>query len=166
MDHLVLASSRLQAEALDRIRSCLAGLAGRLAVLEANLRSSTQNPSGAALAEADQARLAGWAEDRALPLADALASALDRLPAAGARLCLRRPRRRGPAGAGYPRDPARDPPRHRLRGPGGPGARAGLVLAANHNPLLAQLEQRAPGRYRAEYLQSGPDLWRLGMVRQ
>jgi len=43
----------------------------------------------------------------------------------------------------------------------------GLVLVAPHDPLplLAQLEQRAPGAFAIEYLQRGPEAWRLSMVR-
>ncbi|MEV0787936.1 DUF2249 domain-containing protein [Kribbella sp. NPDC050459] len=38
-----------------------------------------------------------------------------------------------------------------------------LVLTASHDPLplLAQLEQRAPGRFSVEYVAQGPDVWRL-----
>lgn len=43
----------------------------------------------------------------------------------------------------------------------------GLVLIAPHDPLplLTQLEQRAPGDFAIEYLERGPDSWRLSMVR-
>ncbi|MEO5651889.1 MAG: DUF2249 domain-containing protein [Marmoricola sp.] len=43
----------------------------------------------------------------------------------------------------------------------------GLVLVAPHDPLplLAQLEQRAPGDFAIEYLERGPESWRLSMVR-
>jgi len=46
-------------------------------------------------------------------------------------------------------------------------AGAGLVLVAPHDPLplLAQLEQRAPGAFDVEYLERGPDAWRLAIVR-
>ncbi|MGH3445612.1 MAG: DUF2249 domain-containing protein [Nocardioidaceae bacterium] len=42
-------------------------------------------------------------------------------------------------------------------------AGGGLVLLVSHDPvpLLAQLEQRAPGRFELEYLERGPDVWRL-----
>ncbi|QOV33486.1 DUF2249 domain-containing protein [Streptomyces ferrugineus] len=38
-----------------------------------------------------------------------------------------------------------------------------MVLVAPHDPLplLAQIEQREPGRFGVEYLQRGPDAWRL-----
>jgi uncharacterized protein (DUF2249 family) len=44
----------------------------------------------------------------------------------------------------------------------------GLILVAPHDPrpLLAQLEQRAPGAFAIEYLERGPDRWRLLMVRR
>ncbi len=43
----------------------------------------------------------------------------------------------------------------------------GLVLVAPHDPLplLAQLEGRAPGAFTIDYLQRGPEAWRLRMVR-
>ena len=42
----------------------------------------------------------------------------------------------------------------------------GLVLVAPHDPLplLAQIEQRAPGRFGVSYLQRGPDDWRLKLT--
>jgi len=48
-------------------------------------------------------------------------------------------------------------------GPGG-----GLVLVAPHDPqpMLAQLEQRAPGRFRVEYAERGPEAWRLRFTRR
>lgn len=44
---------------------------------------------------------------------------------------------------------------------------ADLVLVAPHDPLplLAQLEQRAPAVFDVEYLQRGPDAWRLRFTR-
>jgi uncharacterized protein (DUF2249 family) len=75
--------------------------------------------------------------------------------------------------AGYPTLDARDVP-HAIRhatifgaleaiGPG-----AGLILVAPHDPkpLLAQLERRNPGVFDVEYLEQGPDAWRLAFVRQ
>jgi uncharacterized protein (DUF2249 family) len=46
-------------------------------------------------------------------------------------------------------------------------AGAGLVLVAPHDPLplLAQLEQRDPGAFDVEYLERGPEAWRLAIVR-
>lgn len=43
----------------------------------------------------------------------------------------------------------------------------GILLVANHNPLplLAQLEQRAAGKFTVDYVENGPDLWKLSMVR-
>ena len=43
----------------------------------------------------------------------------------------------------------------------------GLVLIASHDPLplLAQVEQRTPGHFNIEYLESGPETWRLRFVR-
>ena len=48
------------------------------------------------------------------------------------------------------------------------GAGSGLVLVAPHDPLplLAQLERRAPGSYSVEYLERGPEAWRLRLVRE
>jgi uncharacterized protein (DUF2249 family)/iron-sulfur cluster repair protein YtfE (RIC family) len=45
---------------------------------------------------------------------------------------------------------------------------AGLVLVADHDPvpLLAQLEQRAPGAYAVDYRESGPAVWRLELARR
>jgi uncharacterized protein (DUF2249 family) len=44
----------------------------------------------------------------------------------------------------------------------------GLVLVAPHDPLplLAQLEQRAPGAFEVSYLERGPEAWRLALVRR
>lgn len=44
----------------------------------------------------------------------------------------------------------------------------GLVLLAPHDPLplLGQLEQRAPGAFAVDYLERGPETWRLQLVRQ
>lgn len=43
-----------------------------------------------------------------------------------------------------------------------------MVLVAPHDPLpmLAQLEQRQPGAFAIEYLQRGPDAWRLRFTRR
>ncbi|WP_436007414.1 DUF2249 domain-containing protein [Knoellia sp. LjRoot47] len=75
-------------------------------------------------------------------------------------------------GADYPELDARDVP-HAIRHatifgaldgvePGG-----GLVLVAPHDPLpfLRQLEGRAPGAFTVEYLERGPEAWRLQLVR-
>ena len=44
----------------------------------------------------------------------------------------------------------------------------GLVLVASHDPLplLAQLEQRSPGAFDVDYLDRGPDAWRLLLMRK
>jgi uncharacterized protein (DUF2249 family)/iron-sulfur cluster repair protein YtfE (RIC family) len=44
----------------------------------------------------------------------------------------------------------------------------GMVLVAPHDPLplLAQIEQRAPGRFAVDYLERGPEAWRLQFVHQ
>ena len=46
-------------------------------------------------------------------------------------------------------------------------AGGGLVLVAPHDPLplLAQIERRAPGAFAVEYLERGPEAWRLAFVR-
>ncbi|WP_246298660.1 DUF2249 domain-containing protein [Nocardioides panaciterrulae] len=75
--------------------------------------------------------------------------------------------------AGYPELDARAVP-HAIRHatifgaldavhPGG-----GLVLVAPHDPLplLAQVEQRAPGAFEVSYLERGPEAWRLQLVRR
>ncbi|WP_245933636.1 DUF2249 domain-containing protein [Arthrobacter livingstonensis] len=43
----------------------------------------------------------------------------------------------------------------------------GILLVANHNPLplLAQLEQRSAGKFAVDYVENGPDTWKLSMVR-
>jgi uncharacterized protein (DUF2249 family) len=43
----------------------------------------------------------------------------------------------------------------------------GLVLVAPHDPLplLAQIEQRSPGAFQVDYLERGPEAWRLAFVR-
>lgn len=50
----------------------------------------------------------------------------------------------------------------------GLGAGQGLILAADHNPLplLSQLEQRAPGAFDINYLEEGPELFQLQLVRR
>ena len=76
-------------------------------------------------------------------------------------------------GPGYPELDARAVP-HAIRHatifgaldavrPGG-----GLVLVAPHDPLplLAQVEQRAPGAFEVTYLERGPEAWRLQLVRR
>ena len=47
-------------------------------------------------------------------------------------------------------------------------ARSGMVLVAPHDPLplLTQIEQRSPGAFSVEYLERGPEAWRLQFVRQ
>ena len=47
-------------------------------------------------------------------------------------------------------------------------AGSGLVLVAPHDPLplLAQIEQRSPGVFAVEYLERGPEAWRLQFVRR
>jgi len=47
-------------------------------------------------------------------------------------------------------------------------AGGGLVLVAPHDPLplLAQLEQRSPGAFAVEYLERGPEAWRLRFERR
>jgi uncharacterized protein (DUF2249 family) len=46
-------------------------------------------------------------------------------------------------------------------------AGGGMVLVAPHDPLplLAQLEQRSPGRFSVDYLERGPEAWRIRLVR-
>jgi uncharacterized protein (DUF2249 family)/iron-sulfur cluster repair protein YtfE (RIC family) len=76
-------------------------------------------------------------------------------------------------GPGYPELDARAVP-HAIRHatifgaldavqPGG-----GLVLVAPHDPLplLAQVEQRSPGRFEVGYLERGPEAWRLKFERR
>ncbi|MFF0224007.1 DUF2249 domain-containing protein [Streptomyces sp. NPDC004629] len=48
-----------------------------------------------------------------------------------------------------------------------PAGRA-MVLIAPHDPLplLAQMEQRTPGLFAVEYLQRGPEAWRLSLSRR
>lgn len=43
----------------------------------------------------------------------------------------------------------------------------GLVLVAPHDPLplLAQVEKRAPGAFEVDYLERGPEAWRLRFLR-
>jgi len=45
---------------------------------------------------------------------------------------------------------------------------AGMVLVAPHDPvpLLAQIEERAPGTFEVGYLERGPEVWRLAFVRR
>lgn len=43
----------------------------------------------------------------------------------------------------------------------------GMVLVAPHDPLplLAQLEQRSPGLFTVDYLERGPEAWRIRFIR-
>lgn len=43
-----------------------------------------------------------------------------------------------------------------------------MVLVAPHDPLplLAQIEERTPGGFTVEYLERGPEAWRLAFRRQ
>lgn len=45
---------------------------------------------------------------------------------------------------------------------------AGMVLVAPHDPvpLLTQLEERSPGRFSVNYLEQGPQTWRLKFTRR
>lgn len=47
------------------------------------------------------------------------------------------------------------------------GEGAGLVLVAPHDPLplLAQIEDRTPGRFTVSYLERGPEAWVLRFLR-
>ncbi len=47
------------------------------------------------------------------------------------------------------------------------GAGGGLVLVAPHDPLplLAQLEERSPGLFNVDYIERGPEAWRIRLVR-
>lgn len=47
-------------------------------------------------------------------------------------------------------------------------AGSGMILVAPHDPipLLAQLEQRSPGTFQVDYLERGPQAWRLSFVRR
>lgn len=44
----------------------------------------------------------------------------------------------------------------------------GILLIANHNPLplLAQLEQRAAGQFDVDYVEEGPETFRLSLIRR
>jgi uncharacterized protein (DUF2249 family) len=75
--------------------------------------------------------------------------------------------------AGYPELDARAIPhaiRHAtiLGALGGLRLGAGLILVAPHDPrpLLAQLERREPGGFSIDYLERGPEAWRLALVRR
>lgn len=45
---------------------------------------------------------------------------------------------------------------------------SGMVLVAPHDPkpLLAQVEQRSPGTFDVQYVETGPEAWRLAFVRR
>jgi uncharacterized protein (DUF2249 family)/iron-sulfur cluster repair protein YtfE (RIC family) len=47
------------------------------------------------------------------------------------------------------------------------GSGSGLVLVAPHDPLplLMQLEERSPGLFSIDYLERGPETWRLRFIR-
>jgi uncharacterized protein (DUF2249 family) len=76
-------------------------------------------------------------------------------------------------GAGYPELDARAVP-HAIRHATIFGALdavplgGGMILVAPHDPLplLAQIEQRAPGAFEVSYVERGPEAWRLAFVRR
>lgn len=43
-----------------------------------------------------------------------------------------------------------------------------MIIVANHNPLplLAQLEERAPGEFEVTYLEEGPEVYKVQFVRR
>ena len=43
-----------------------------------------------------------------------------------------------------------------------------IDLVADHNPLplLAQLDQKNPGEFAVSYLDNGPEVWKLHLIRQ
>lgn len=45
---------------------------------------------------------------------------------------------------------------------------SGLILSATHDPvpLLTQLRDRHAGEFTAEYVESGPERWRIAIVRR
>ena len=45
----------------------------------------------------------------------------------------------------------------------GQGQGGGMILTAHHDPLplLAQIEARSPGKFVVDYLDRGPEAWRL-----
>jgi uncharacterized protein (DUF2249 family) len=47
-----------------------------------------------------------------------------------------------------------------------PGGALDLVAPHDPQPLLAQVEQTAPGAFAIEYLERGPEAWRLRFSRQ
>jgi uncharacterized protein (DUF2249 family)/iron-sulfur cluster repair protein YtfE (RIC family) len=75
-------------------------------------------------------------------------------------------------GAGYPELDARAVP-HAIRHATIFGALdsvrpgEGMLLVAPHDPLplLAQIEQRSPGAFEVDYVERGPEAWRLTFVR-
>ncbi|MGO2540118.1 DUF2249 domain-containing protein [Specibacter sp. AOP5-B1-6] len=262
MNNLVLASSSLEAAALEDARTRLAEAAGTLGTLSQNLLAAAGNPAGGELAEADQGALVNFAERELLPLAAALAaafpdtgtSAADNVIAGvaaahSARLVsttrfletqespltmIHADGRLQEAAAAFVEEstelvlpalaqdaavslaellPARaaaasgntaadsDAAEGQVPASGGcacgghdePGlseldtrviphairhatifgaleglnAGKGILLIANHNPLplLAQLDQRSPGKFAVSYVEDGPELWKLSMVR-
>ena len=46
------------------------------------------------------------------------------------------------------------------------GCACGEVAAAGLPQLLAQLQQRVPDSFEVEYLQRGPEAWRLSLIRK
>lgn len=262
MNNLVLASSSLEAAALEDARTRLAEAAGTLGTLSQNLLTAAGNPAGGELAEADQGALVSFAEQELLPLAAALAGAFPGtagtpgalsviagvaaahsarlaattkslevqespvqmvhadgrlqeaaaafveqatelvLPAlaqnAAVSLAEVLPARAAATGISASGDAAaegqipasggcacggHDEPGlseldtrvipHAIRHATIFGALEGLntgkgiLLIANHNPLplLAQLDQRSPGKFAVSYVEDGPELWKLSMVR-
>lgn len=264
MNNLVLASSSLEAAALEDARTRLAEAAGTLGTLSQNLLAAAGNPAGGELAEADQGALVNFVERELLPLAAALAAAFPDtagtsaahnviagvaaahsarlvsttrfleaqespltmihadgrlqeaaaafveestelvLPAlaqdAAVSLAELLPARAAAASGDAAADsntaaegevPAsggcacggHDEPGlseldtrvipHAIRHATifgaleGLNAGKGILLIANHNPLplLAQLDQRSPGKFAVSYVEDGPELWKLSMVR-
>lgn len=47
------------------------------------------------------------------------------------------------------------------------GAGGGMILVAPHDPLplLAQVEERSPGVFSVDYVERGPEAWRVRFIR-
>lgn len=265
MNNLVLASSSLEAAALEDARTRLAEAAGTLGTLSHNLLAAAGNPAGAELVEADQGALVNFTERELLPIAAALAAAFPDaagtpaannviagvaaahsarlvsttkfletqespvtmihadgrlqeaaaafvqqatelvLPAlaqdAAVSLAEVLPARAAATGSGNAAADSTNPAEGQVPASGGcacgghdePGLSEldtrviphairhatifgaleglntgkGILLIANHNPLplLAQLDQRSPGKFAVSYIADGPELWKLSMVR-
>jgi len=163
MSTVVVATSAADAQAVEAVKNHHAQLAGALAVkVEALVDSAARSDLPGAGAASDA--LVRWCDAELVP--HALAEEQAMYPAAHEDL---RARLLVDAMLAEHRDLVSHAIRHAtiFGALDSVGAGSGMVLVAPHDPLplLAQLEQRSPGLFTVDYLERGPESWRVRFVR-